>query len=130
MLAWPNFWSDLSGRTCYGEPRITRGAGWSNQVSGSPTTGTMVNIEVKSLQTNCNFTVKVTGMVPTSTTAATPPLLSGLVVGALDNGRNVAIPLSVSYDPVVTCGAPPTCNLLQGSAGAPDAIFDCANASF
>lgn len=120
MLAWPDFWDTLAGRTCFGDVKITRGAGWNTTVTAM-LDGGPIDIAVSNLQPNCNFTVKVTGPIETGRYVA------GLVASDLDNGRGIGVPILVTGDPQVPCGSPVACDL-KYAFNQLDYTYECINA--
>jgi hypothetical protein len=89
---------DIAGRHCVtgseNPVRITSaGLPWSTSVQLQKVMG-LLKVDVKNLQSNCNFDIVVAGDV------GARQEFGGMVAGMLDNGRGIAIPIVFDADPL------------------------------
>lgn len=103
--------ADVAGHHCKTDNgakvmATTVGAAWGESLTfADSVTGTMLQTDFKNLQSNCNFEIQISGHVEAA------HLFGGIVAGALDNGRGIAVPIVFEINPTlyVGCDNQPPC---------------------
>lgn len=75
----------------------TTGQPWTDKLQFSEGSA-QLEVEVKNLESSCNFDIVVAGAAETRT------LFGGIVAGMLDNGRGIAVPIVFELDPQLNVG--------------------------